>query len=323
MKKFRNVKLILVITISLFLVAIVVVLQKPFRPQAFDSRSSEWTSVSLNTIQDRLEAKEKAFPNLKKECEKKINFFGAKTKTDFSFIYMPGFSATRKEIFPVVESLSKQFSANSFLTRFPAHGESATDFKNYSAQGFFDTLYEAVEIGAKLGKRKIFVGTSTGSALISAGLVQKLDIDAAILIAPAYSVYPENAWLLSTRLGAFLKILLLDEIRTWIPKNPAMENYWNTSYHRDGVSALLQAVEYIRSLDFSGIQVPVLMLYTQNDNVVLNSAIHEKFNQIKEPRKRLVEIPSSQHVLAGEFTSPETTELVIKDIHDWLQLLNW
>ena len=101
-----------------------------------------------------------------------------------------------------------------------------------------------------------------------------------------------------------------------------MEKYWNTSYHRNGLIALLQSVEYVRSLDFSLIKKPVLVLYTKNDDVVVVDAILSKFAEIKDPRKRLVEIPASSHVLAGEFTSPETTEVVIKEIHDWIQSLD-
>ncbi len=319
MKKIKNYKLTLILTFIFLVVLLGYLFQKPFVASDYSGYHPQWSKFQLGDLRDAIENKEKTYPNLKKECDKKINFFGPKAMTDFSFVYVPGFSATRKEIFPVVESLAKQFSANYFLTRFPAHGESANDFKDYKTQGFFDALYEAVEIGGRLGGKKVFIGTSTGSAVISAGLVQKLDIDAAVLIAPAYAINIPKSWLLSTRLGPLLKVLLVEEIKQWTPKNPAMENYWNTSYHRDGAAALMQAVEYIRGLDFSKIQVPVLMLYTQNDDVVLNSAIFEKFSEIKDPRKRLVEIPSSDHVLAGEFTSPETTELVIKEIHDWLR----
>lgn len=312
-----------VIILAFSALAATFIFQKPFKARPYTAHASQWNGVDLNDIQAELELKEKKFPNLKKDCEKKIEFSAGKSMSDISFVYIPGFSATRKEISPVVESLAKQFSANYFLSRFPAHGESAMDYKNFLPQGFFDTLYEAVEIGEKLGKRKIFIGTSTGAALISAGLAQDLNIDAAVLIAPAYAIYPKNSWLLSTRLGSLFNFFLVDEIRSWTPKNPLMENYWNTSYHRDGVLALLQSVEYIRSLDFSGIKKPVLMLYTKSDKVVRIDAILEKFAQLKDPRKKLIDIPSTHHVLAGEFTSPQTTELVIKEIHNWLQSLTW
>jgi alpha-beta hydrolase superfamily lysophospholipase len=309
------------IVIAVVVVAISYLMQRPFKPALYRDYEPQWNTNDLASLQANVDKKEKSFSTLRKDNEKKIGFHEGPTPTNVSMIYIPGFSATRKEIFPVVESLAKQFSANYFLSRFPAHGQDPLDYKNITAQGFFDTTYEALEIANKLGKKKIFIGTSTGAALISAALVQGADIDAAVLIAPAFQVYPSNSWLLSTRLGPVFNALFIDEIRSWTPKNPAMSLYWNTSHHRNGLIALLQSVEYIRSLDFSVINKPVLMLYTKNDTVVVNEAILAKFAEIKDPRKRLVEIPASSHVLAGEFTSPETTELVIKEIHDWLQSL--
>ncbi|MBL7544460.1 MAG: alpha/beta hydrolase [Bdellovibrionaceae bacterium] len=296
--------------------------QKPFTPSPYESYRPQWSNLDLVQLPNEMAKKEKTFPNLKKDCDKKIGLHDKPESTEYAFVYIPGFSATRKEIFPVVESLSKQFAANYFLSRFPAHGEGALDFKKIEAQGLFDTVYEAGEIAPKLGRKKIFIGTSTGAALVAAGLVQNMDIDAAILIAPAFAVYPKNSWLLSTRLGPVFNFFLVDEIYKWSPRNPSMELYWSTSYHRDGLIALLQSVEYIRSLDFSKINKPVLMLYTKNDDVVINQAIIDKFTEIKDKRSRLLSIPASSHVLAGEFTSPETTELAIKEIHSWIQSLD-
>lgn len=322
MKSKLNWKIVTSVSLALIGVLTWFLLQKPFIPAPYNRYTPNWSMQDLGQLQSAIEKKEKTFPNLKHDNERRIGFNDGPKPTAFSVVYMPGFSATRREIFPVVETLAKQFSANHFMTRFPAHGESALDFKNLKAQDLFNTGYEAVEIAAKLGKKKIFIGTSTGAAVLAAALVQDLDIDAAVFISPAFAVYPTNSWLLSTRLGPLLNRILMDEFRSWTPRNPVMEQYWNTSYHRDSLIALLQSVEYVRSLDFSVIKKPVLVLYTKNDDVVVNDAILSKFAEIKDPRKRLVEIPASAHVLAGEYTSPETTEVVIKEIHDWIQSLD-
>lgn len=315
-------KIAVVLLVTVVCLATGYLLQKPFSLSPFSEYKPQWTTQELSKLQREIEKKEKSFPNLKRDNEKKIGFNNGAEPTQYSFVYIPGFSATRKEIFPVVESLAKQFAANYFLTRFPAHGGTANEFKELKTQSLFDTAYEAIEIAPKLGKKKIFIGTSTGAAILSAALVQDLDIDAAILIAPAYAVFPTSSWLLSTRVGPIVNMLLIDEIYRWTPKNPEMEKYWNTSYHRNGLTALLQSVEYVRALDFSTIKKPILVLYTKNDTVVVNDAILSKFAEIKHPKKRLVEIPASSHVLAGEYTSPETTEVVIKEIHDWIQSLD-
>lgn len=322
MKAKLNWKIATGLTLVLLVVLITYLLQKPFVPTMYGDYKPIWPIKDLASLQSEIDKKEKNFPHLKRDNEKKIGFHDGAKPTEFSLIYMPGFSATRREIFPVVETLAKRISANYFLTRFPAHGEAPMDYKDLKSQGLFDTGYEALEVATKIGKKKIFIGTSTGATILAAKLTQGLDIDAAVFISPAFAVYPTYSWLLSTRIGPLLNLLLIDEIRTWTPKNPVMEQYWNTAHHRDGLIALLQSVEYVRNLDFSLIKKPVLVLYTKNDNVVVNEAILTKFAEINNPRKRLAEIPASNHILAGEYTSPETTQLVIKEIHDWIQSLD-
>lgn len=314
-------KIILLIAVASIGLLTGYLLQKPFVPTSFADYKTQWPTQDLSQLQAGITKREKAFPNLRWDNERKLGFSSGPQQTEYVFVYLPGFSATRKEIFPVVESLAKNFSANYYLTRFPAHGEAPLDYKALKAQGLFDTAYEAIEVAGKLAKKKIFIGTSTGATVLAAALVQDLDIDAAVFIAPAFELYPTNSWLLSTHIGPLVNRLLIKEIRSWSPKNPEMEKYWNTSYHRNGLIALLQSVEHVRSLDFSLIKKPVLVLYTNNDTVVVNDAILAKFAEMKHPKKRLVQIPASNHVLAGEYTSPETTELVIKEIHDWLESL--
>ena len=64
-----------------------------------------------------LATNEALYPNLRKGLGKAITWNDQKNKqqTEYSFIYMPGFTATRKEIAPVVETLAKQFQANSYF----------------------------------------------------------------------------------------------------------------------------------------------------------------------------------------------------------------
>ena len=137
LKKIKNFKITFILAISSVAILTAYLFQKPFAASSYADYRPRWNKSQLSSLRDDFENKEKTYPNLKKECDKKINFNGPKPVTDFSFVYVPGFSATRKEIFPVVESLAKQFSANYFLTRFAAHGEAADDFKGYQAQSFY------------------------------------------------------------------------------------------------------------------------------------------------------------------------------------------
>src|SRR5262249_34702335 len=90
----------------------------------------------------------------------------ARGKTPLSLVYLHGFSASRKDITPVVETLAGTLAANAFLTRLAAHGRITPDeFATVSSQDWLDDAREALAIGRRIGDRMILIGTSTGALL--------------------------------------------------------------------------------------------------------------------------------------------------------------
>lgn len=258
---------------------------------------------------------------IKQDCEKKIIWANKnKDKTKFSLVYIPGFSATRKEIFPVMETLAKDLGLNLFLSRFPYHGENNPEaYKNLTAQDLFDTAVEAYEIGKELGDEVIMIGTSTGAVMISQLSVWQKEIKAMVLISPAFNIMPWATETLASPLGNIINKLANDEYRTWEPKNPDIKKYWDTKYHRDAIPELMRAIYYVDSHNFVQIKNPTLMIYTKEDKIISLEEVEKKFAEIGSPRKKLILMPSPSHVLAGEFTSPQTTQLVIGEIKEWLE----
>lgn len=262
---------------------------------------------------------EKIRKNLKKDCEKKIIWFEKENqKTKLSIVYIPGFSATRKEIYPVVETLGKELKANVFLSRFPFHGELPDDYKKITAQGFFDTVAEAHAIGTLLGDEVIFVGTSTGATMVVQLNLWQFKIKGNILISPAFKIEPWVTETLASPLGSIINKFVVDEYYSWEPKNPDVRKYWDTKYHRDSLPELMKAIYYVDAQDFSKVHAPTLMLYTKEDKVISTEAVVKKFNEVGTPHKKLLEIPSPMHVLAGEISSPQTTQIVISEIKNWI-----
>lgn len=258
---------------------------------------------------------------IKQDCEKKIIWANKnKDKTKFSLVYVPGFSATRKEIFPVMETLAKDLGFNLFLSRFPFHGENNPEaYKNLTAQDLFDTAVEAYEIGKELGDEVIMIGTSTGAVMIAQLSLWQKEIKAMVLISPAFKIMPWATEILASPLGSLVNKLANDEYRTWEPKNPEVKKYWDTKYHRDAIPELMKAIYYVDSHDFVQIKNPTLMIYTKEDKIISLKEVGKKFEEIGSPRKKLILMPSPSHVLAGEFTSPQTTQLVIGEIKEWLE----
>ena len=61
-----------------------------------------------------------------------------------------GFSASRKDIAPVVESIAGTLGANAFLTRLAAHGRATSaEFATVTPQDWLNDAREALAIGRK------------------------------------------------------------------------------------------------------------------------------------------------------------------------------
>src|SRR6478752_7796492 len=90
----------------------------------------------------------------------------ARHKTPLSLVYIHGFSASRKDIAPVIESLAGTLGANAFLTRLAAHGRATSaEFATVTPQDWLNDAREALAIGRRVGDRVILIGTSTGALL--------------------------------------------------------------------------------------------------------------------------------------------------------------
>ena len=69
----------------------------------------------------------------------------ARSKTPLALVYIHGFSASRKDVAPVVETLAGTLGANAFLTRLAAHGRTTpAEFAAVSAQDWLDDAREAL-----------------------------------------------------------------------------------------------------------------------------------------------------------------------------------
>lgn len=304
-------KLFFLVLIGIFGVLYIALFVKNFEPE----KKNLTGKIKLEEVLK----KERAIESLKKDCDKKVIWFDKENqKTKLAIVYIPGFSATRKEVYPVVESVSKEIKANVFLSRFPYHGLTPDDYKNLKAQDLFDSVLEAYEIGTQIGEEVIFIGTSTGAALIAQLDLWKMKMKGMVLISPAIRIEPKATELLASPFGGVLNKVLVEEYRTWEPKNPDVKKYWDTKYHRDAVPELMKAIYYIQRQDFKDIQTPTLVLYTKEDTVISVPEVIKKFNQIGTAHKKILEIPSPMHVLAGEISSPQTTQIVIGEIKNWI-----
>ena len=244
---------------------------------------------------------------------------------NLSFGYIHGFSASRAEISPAVEDIADYFGAPVFFARLTGHG---IDDKGESlAEGHcLDWLNDADNVVTKAkapGRDLVLIGLSFGGLMATfATLEHAEDVKALILISPIFELPNVAARFVSGPLGLPLAKLILGGIHEFTPKNEMNGKFWTTHYSTKVIPQLMDCANYMRQQDLSKIKIPLLVLYTEKDEVVSVEAIKARFKDFGSERKFLVEVPgANNHVLTGNIMNPETLPFVEKRIEDFLTSL--
>ena len=258
--------------------------------------------------------------------EKRVRWYanqpGARTET--VVVYLHGFSATRQEVAPLGEQLADALQANLFETRLAGHGRETGALANVSAEDWMADAAEALAVGRRLGDRLVVVGTSTGAtlALAAADLEDFASVESLILISPNFSPKGDSADFLLRPFGPPLARLVAGETRTWTAANDQQERYWSTTYPMDAVVEMMRLVGRVRDQLPMTLQTDVLVLYSDSDQVIDVPAIKRSMESIEAERVELQEVGESgdpsNHVLAGDILSPETTAPTVQRILSFL-----
>jgi alpha-beta hydrolase superfamily lysophospholipase len=243
-------------------------------------------------------------------------------KTPLALVYLHGFSASRRDISPVVETLARTLQANAFLTRLAAHGlASPAEFATVTAQDWLDDAREALAIGDHIGERVILIGTSTGALLATMAALEgdASRIAALILLSPNFGIQDRRAAFISGPLGPWLARLIIGEEYSFQPATSGHAKFWTTHYPSRGVVALMNLVNHARSLELRNLKIPTLVIYTDTDTVVDTKAIQDRFAEIGTTQKLIVNLPkATRHELTGDALAPETVQPVLARIMRFL-----
>ena len=237
-------------------------------------------------------------------------------QTEYSIVYLHGFSASKMEGNPVHLNLAKSLGANLYLARLADHGiDTVAPMQHFTADRLWESCKQAYAIGKTLGKKVILVGTSTGgTAAIKLASVYP-EINSLILLSPNVAINDKNAWLLNDPWGLQIarKVLRSDE-RKVDGRTEEYKKYWYTNYR---IESLVELQEFVESTMcravFRKVKQPVLMLYyykneLEQDPVVRVDAMLKMFDQLATPRgsKRKVAVPNAgNHVLGSYITSKD------------------
>lgn len=239
-----------------------------------------------------------------------------KQKTEFSIVYLHGFTASQGEGEPVHKDVAKHFHANLYLSRLADHGLDTSDpLFSYTAEKSWESAKEAYAIGRKLGNKVILMGTSTGGTLALMLAAAYPDVNSLVLLSPNIAINDPFAWVLNNHWGLQVARLILkgDFIHSR-DQRAIYKQYWYSAYRAEGAVQLQELLETTMNKEtFEKVKQPVLTLYYFRDNihqdsVVKVSAIKTMMDELGTPANMKVSIAMSRagdHVLGSYIKSKD------------------
>jgi pimeloyl-ACP methyl ester carboxylesterase len=248
-------------------------------------------------------------------------------QTEYSVVYLHGFSASREEGNPVHEQFAKMFGCNLYLARLADHGIDTTDQMLYfTTDRWWKSAKEALAIGKVLGKKVILMSTSTGGTMALALAAEfPEDVFALINMSPNIRINDPLAWVANNPWGLQLARVVKGGDYLVSKPDPGVDSvlndkYWYTRYRAESACQLQEMLESKMNKEtFQKITQPTLNLYyfkseKEQDPTVMVSAILEMHAQLATPDSLKVAVPipnAGGHVL-GSYVRSHDIPAVLK-----------
>jgi alpha-beta hydrolase superfamily lysophospholipase len=281
------------------------------------------SAAALANLEERLSGQESAVADLIPGAEKSVDWFdGRRERLPLAIVYVHGFSATRQETHPLAREVGAAIGAHVFYTRLTGHGQDGAALGAATVEDWLSDAREAMAIGQLLGERTVVIACSTGATLVSAWLMEHPEaaeqVYAMAFISPNFGLMNRSVSILNLPFGRQLASLIAGGELSFEPINAAHARYWTNSYPVDAVATMMQLLRRARRGDPARLPMPVLTVYSPGDQVVDPAATERMHARLPSSRKRrlLVEDSAdpSQHVIAGDILSPNTTSRLAGEI---------
>lgn len=311
--------------ILLVLIAVYFVGPKPSQPKLTkDLPTVPADAASLEKYISDNEAKQK----LKPDNEARILWFNDSLKqiTEYSVVYLHGFSASQEEGDPVHYEFAQKFGCNLFLSRLSDHGVDTTEpLLDFTADRVWNSAKQAYAIAKQLGKKVILMATSTGGTLALKLAAEYPEIAGLILLSPNIAINDPNAWLLNNPWGLQIAKMVKGKYNRAKDTTATYAQYWNNKYRIEATVQLEELLETtMKESTFKKITQPTLLLYyykdeDNQDKVVKVSAMKRMFNQLGTAAdlKREVAIPNAGDHVIGSYVKSKDIQKVQEECENF------
>lgn len=239
-----------------------------------------------------------------------------KQKTEYSVVYLHGFSASQIEGDPVHRRFAKEFGCNLYLSRLADHGIDTTEtLLLFTADRLWESAKQALAIGKQLGDKVILVSTSTGGTLALMLAAQYPDdVHALINMSPNIAINDPAAFLLNDPWGLQIARLVLGGKYRITGASEEHAKFWNKKYRLESLVQLEELIEEtMTEKTFQKVKQPSLTLYyykndQEQDPEVKVSAMLKMNEQLATPAelKEAIAFPNAGvHVIGCSMTSKD------------------
>jgi len=286
----------------------------------------------IEDLEGWINNQEAQFNNIKKDNEKKIVWANpSKLKTPWSVVYVHGFSASRLETAPLAEMVAEKLKANVFYTRLTGHGlEDKDRLGEATPNDWVDDYRQALEVGERLGEKVLVISCSTGStiALLSSefkGTTSAPSPQAHVFISPNLGPKDKRAEIILAPWGERMADWIEGPVHHTSSSQTDDSQGWYKDYPTKSLFPMMHLVKLARDSHLENFTSPLLVLYSERDQVVDVGEIKKAFNAIGSNTKQLTRIDYSdsenQHVLAGRIKAPKALAPLSQEITTWLTSL--
>ena len=283
---------------------------------------------NLEGLQQWLKDKESGVKSLKPQNEKLVVWAGEKAvKTPWSIVYIHGFSASRLETAPLSDVLAKKLQANVFYTRLAGHGQDANELAKATPQDWVIDYVQALEIGHRLGEKVLVISCSTGSTLatLASEASVRQAFEAHVFISPNFGPKDKRAEIILLPWGKEIAQWIEGKTHQTVASEPGEDLAWYKAYPTQALFPMMHLVKLARQSPLKDFHLPLMVLYSERDQVVDVNEIKTAFNAIGSNQKQMLSIDYSesknQHVLAGSIKAPNAVEPLSEDILRWVRQL--
>ncbi|HKJ34207.1 MAG TPA: alpha/beta hydrolase [Balneolales bacterium] len=271
----------------------------------------------LNELDKQIREREYAHEDLKPDNEARIVWFNDdKEVTEYSLVYIHGFTASQGEGYPTHVEFGKRYGCNVYLCRLFGHGLGDDALDDITPQRFIDSAVHALAVGKKIGKKVILMGTSTGASLAIFLASRFKKINGVITYSPLIDFYDRRVKLLGNSGVNFTltKLLNIKYVYAHINTSDKEKQYWYNHYRIEGLKALKQLILLTMNFDtYRNITQPFFLGYyyldqRNQDRRVSVPAMLKMYKDLgtNDELKRKINFQQSKaHVIASSITSKD------------------